>query len=105
MAKRFANPSLFRQLNQPFADVDAANAAIEAFFEELGSLREKHKMANVLLVVEGSYLVDGEEQEFITSASYGDGAKPLAMAAWAHGREEATYADAIATIRSQGRKR
>lgn len=38
------NPKLFRELSAPFPTSAEANAAIEAFFVDLGEIREKHKL-------------------------------------------------------------
>lgn len=82
------NPKLYRELSEPFASPEAANDAINAFLEDLGAIREKHRILNVLCVVSGTMIERGEETEYMTSLSYGDSLRRPLMAAWAYGSEK-----------------
>ena len=58
------NPKLYRELSEPFPSSEAAEAAYNAFLEELYELRKKHKIANVNFVLGISYVgAEGEEGE------------------------------------------
>lgn len=89
-----ANPKLFRELSLPFESSDDADAAIQAFNDDLALIREKHHIANIYCIVAGSMKDGDSESEFMTSMAWGDSLRSQAMTAWAYGRESATH-DAI----------
>lgn len=79
----------YREMAEPYETSDEADAALNAFFEELRELRKKHRIANTYTVAQVSALDDeGYEQDLITAAHNGDNQRVLAMVAWAFGREQ-----------------
>lgn len=98
------NPKLFRDLNEPFESNTAADSAVEAFCKDLEAIREKHRIVNVYCVIAGSMVIDGDEQEFMTSVSFGDSLRKLPMTAWAYGTESATNDALMRTIVSKAMK-
>ena len=89
----------YRQLSEPFASPEAANKAIEAFFEELGELRVKHRLPDIYCIIAGNVLYpDGNEGEVYTTVSYGDTTKREPMAAWGLGHESARRQELITRI-------
>lgn len=98
-----ANPDLYREMSQPFANADEAEKALTGFFEELGELRKKHRIANaytiIAVMVVGS---DGEEGEVVTSGMYGDSLRAESLTAWAFGHESAQRQEKIAKLIAQG---
>lgn len=94
-----ANPGLFRRMAEPFPNVEAANVAVEAFWDEFAALREKHKVTNVYVIVESPYLADdGEETGMCLCGMIGDSQKSEAMTAYAFGRESAKRQENISRI-------
>lgn len=86
---RQPNPERYRRLSEPFANRDIANESLEAFFKELGELREKHRIADVLVVVCVNVRYGETEGAAMCHASFGDPLKPESMAAYAYGCEKA----------------
>lgn len=92
------NPALYRQLSEPFAGADAANDAIAAFFADVRAAREKHRIADVQVVV--SVAIDyGEHQgQAVTSHGLGDSLRAESMLAWALGKEQTERRASIARL-------
>ena len=103
-----ANPSLYRQLSEPFPTPEAASAAIEAFWEELEEIRKKHKIPDVHMVLAWKSLgSDGQPGEYTASAHLGNELMAEPMAAYAYGKEQADRRERIASVverASKGRK-
>jgi hypothetical protein len=100
-----SNPSLFRLLSEPFENLDAANKAIAAFLDELGDLREKHKIPNVVTIIGASAWTkgDGDEQqetEFLVPHMYGDSLRMESMAAYAYGVAASARQEAIGAMQT-----
>jgi len=81
------NLKLFRSMSEPHESLEAADQTIKAFLNELGELREKHKIANVLTVIaDSAKTADGDDTEFIMPHMYGDSLRMEALAAYAFGQ-------------------
>jgi len=98
------DPAHYREISTPFADVDKANQALDAFFADVKAARDKHQIPDVVVLAEVSHVLDGQEVRGSASASYGDSLKPLLMLAQAYGAEEARHADMLARLTSGGRR-
>lgn len=60
------NPKLYREMSQPFESVDAANAALQAFQEDVAALRAKHRIAECYVIFGSSVQQpDDEPSEFL----------------------------------------
>lgn len=98
----------YRKLSEPFPNGTAANDAINAFFEELYELRNKHKIRDVYVVVGGCVLYPAEgndpeiEADFITAFHAGEELKREPMVTWAVGYEAAASRERINKIRAKG---
>lgn len=79
------NPKLWREMQEPHESIEAANNASKAFYEELGVLREKYRMADVLVVCRVRVAIDGDEREALTPTFYGEWIRAESMAAYAYG--------------------
>ncbi len=96
------DPKLYREMSEPFKTPDEANAAIKAFFDDLGDIRKKHGLRDVLCVIQGSCIYpDQGEGEFITTAMHGSEDEAEPMAAYALGLHEAERRERINKIRSR----
>lgn len=96
------NPDRYRELSKPFESIDAANKALELFYEELAELRAKHKIQDVLTVVQVTMLhEDGEEGQAFTSMHCGSELAAEGMAAWAYGSESAKRQERITKLATQ----
>ena len=99
------NPKLFRELSEPIANAEL-QTALQAFYEEVGQLREKLRIQNVYCVVNSAMITaEGEESEFMTSFQYGDALRGQSMVAWAYGYEQAAREETILDIMRLGKKR
>jgi len=79
------NAKLYRELSQPFATVEEAEAAVQAFADDLHELRRKHRIPDVLTVIE-FVVIDGEDEgPRIASFAFGDQLKTPTLAAYAFG--------------------
>lgn len=79
------NPKLWREMQEPHASIEAANEASRGFYEELGALREKYRMADLLVVCRVRVVIDGDEREALTPTFYGEWLRAESMAAYAYG--------------------
>ena len=92
------NQKLFREMSQPHESRDALNKAHEAFYEELGELRKKHKIANVVTIIEDSYDNGKDESSMLTAFAYGDGLKAESMSAYAYGTFKRKREEMLASL-------
>jgi hypothetical protein len=87
--ERIIDQKNYRRVSEPFVNAEQANAAIELFYKEVRELRNKHRIADVLVVccVNVSY-AEGEGQA-MSRSHHGDPLKAEALAAYAYGAEQA----------------
>ena len=97
--KSHSDPEKYRRLSAPRA-VEETNAAINAFFDDLGLLREKHGMADVTCIVGVKIQYPESVGEGITSCHYGDSTNQERMLAWALGQAQAERRELINTLLS-----
>lgn len=101
-----ANPGLFRELNVPFESTEKANEVFNAFFKDVGELREKHKLPNVYMIcVVTTKNEDGEESQGFVNAMYGDQTLGEMMTAWALGQEQVLRQERVMSLLSKGLKK
>lgn len=55
-AKWVNNPEKYEELSKPFENRQEAEKAIKAFLRAVSKLRDKHKIADVVVVIKGSFL-------------------------------------------------
>lgn len=99
------DPAKCRELSEPFADSEAAEAALEAFFAELGELRSRHRLARVLCCAAVNIHDPSGEYEATTYAHFGDSLRALPLAAYVYGAETEATAARVAGMVAQGKKR
>jgi len=75
------DPENYRRCAEPFPTTEAANEALTAFFAEVKAARDKHRIADVVVLCEISHTVDGEEVRGGALSSHGDSARILPMLA------------------------
>lgn len=93
-------------MSAPFPDVDSANVALNAFFEELYTLREKHRIANVHAIASIAILdADGNEGDSVARYHIGDPLRAEGMTAYAYGAEQSERESLIIHLIAQGKKR
>lgn len=86
------DPKNYRALCEPHANENAANDAIEAFWNEFYEIRNKYKIPDALVVFRiAAASSDGDETEHIGMLSAGSDLNRERLAAWAHGRASAEY--------------
>ena len=79
----------YLELSLPFEDTSQANAALEAFYEELGQLRKKHRLPDVHVIVLMNIDHGGHLGNALSSAHFGNSAEAAGMCAWSYGKERA----------------
>lgn len=89
----------YREASEPHASVEAAKEAVQAFFEDVGELRVKHHIKDLLLVW-GVTLVDPEGEEISSMGLSGFGTQSMweSMAAFAYGVEKARHVERIGKL-------
>lgn len=101
---RTENPSLFRKLSEPHESLDAADAEVAAFFQGVKALREKHKLVNVVVIVELNVTVEGDELVSGASAHWGSSMAVLPMLAKEFGAAKAEHEVAIMRLVKDGKR-
>ena len=97
--KSHSDPEKYRRLSEP-RPVEETNAAINAFFDELGALREKHGMADVTCVIGVKIQYTDNIGEGVTSCHYGDSTNQERLLALALGQAQAERREMINTLLS-----
>jgi hypothetical protein len=81
------NPAAYREASQPHESYDAATEAMTDFLKEVGELRLKHRLANVVTIIQANALdEDGEEGETAAMHSYGDQLRVEGLCAFGYGQ-------------------
>jgi len=81
------DPANYRKLSVPFATKAEADAALEAFDNDLRELRNKHKIPDVTVVTAVSYLEEGGgETQVFGCGHHGETMKAIGMSAFAFGQ-------------------
>jgi hypothetical protein len=62
------NEERYKIASEPHADEDVAAHALHAFFHELGALREKHKIPEVVIVA-AAYHGEGDYKQTVAQAA------------------------------------
>ena len=75
------DPDNYEALSLPFESADAANAEIVAFWEDVRLARQKHKLADVHIIVYTSFKAGSEVKHAATFGHYGNGALAMVMCA------------------------
>jgi hypothetical protein len=102
MQKKVTNdPANYSQMSVPFESEDEANKAMNDFYEEVGELRKKYKIQDLLVVMYGSLKSsDGEVGNFMNSISFGSSLNQEGLAAYAYGAAKADREDRIMKLLS-----
>lgn len=98
------DPTNYRRCSEPFADVEKANEALVAFFAEVKAACEKHRIADIAVLVEISHMLDGEEVRGSASSFHGDSARTLPMLAREFGAAQQRHEDQLALMIARARK-
>lgn len=98
------NQELFREMSKPFESQDSADAAINAFFHDLGELRKKHKLTNLYCIISGSYVDQSGEHQFLNNLMYGDQSLALELTAFAFGAEKVSHQQNVERMLEGGMK-
>src|SRR5688572_26839783 len=95
-----SDPKRYAKCSEPFADKEAAHAAMEAFYDGVSELRAKLLIADVEVVVKDAY-GDGEDVgAFMSSAHFGSQLEREAMLAYALGQCQQERQALIASLMS-----
>jgi hypothetical protein len=92
------DPDNYAKMSIPFESTEAANEALSNFHKELGELRKKYKIPDLLIVTKGSVKHDGETGDWMQHSSYGSSLNQLTMAAYAYGQLQAEHKELISKL-------
>lgn len=101
-----ANPGRYRDMSVPHPLMEALNDALKAFQEELSALRVKHKIRDVLVLLQSPYLsADGEEIDAGVHFGFGDAMKHESQLAFTLGVVQGERQEMVAKFMSRGLKK
>lgn len=90
------NPETYRAMSEPFLTPEEANAALQAFIEDVRAARLKHHIADVTLVAQSNLLyADGNEARALSHVHIGAVQESEGMLARALGEAQAERREAI----------
>ena len=90
MSKITNDPDNYYKLSEPFESSDVCNKALTDFHEELGELRKKYKIRDLLVVTYGAVKYkDGKVSDYMLHSGYGNSINQLPMSAYAYGQLQA----------------
>lgn len=98
-------PVTYAELSKPFESLDAMQEAWWAFQTELRELRAKHRVRDLTVILEGSFLQDGELAEARVCAHNGSSLRKLPTLAFAYGEAKAEQEQMLAEQEREGAKR
>ena len=88
--KTFIAPDNYRKLCEPFPSAEAAEDALNAFWEELYELRNKHRIPDLTVVARANFASDDDDEASVmVDVHCGDRLQKEPMLAWAFGRAQA----------------
>ena len=96
------NPALYRRLSEPHESIEEANSEVRQFFAAVSALREKHRIADMVLTCAINAMRDGEETAAFVGAYFGDRIKHEAMLARELGRVQGERQQHIAELLRAG---
>ncbi len=91
----FIDPDNYYELSKPFESQEVVGNAIEAFWNELYELRNKHRLPDVYIVIRANVKEMGP---VMTTLHAGDAMQAELMTAWAFGREQSDRQAMVANI-------
>ena len=99
MSEFVPNAQRYQEASEPHKSKEAADEAIKAFFKELGELRLKYHIKD-LLTIYGVSILDTDCSESVAMGCNGFGNQTLwlAMAAFGYGQEKAAHQQLIAKL-------
>lgn len=94
------DPAKYRELSKPFPNAKAAGNAVQAFWDEVQALREKHKIPDLLVVIAVNGLCeDGlAEGRVMLTVSCGAAMMEESLAAFALGEASARRQEITAEL-------
>lgn len=104
------DPNNYRAMSVPFDSAEKANDSIRAFFAAVEEARKKHRMREVLVIVEVAIQYPGEEDEMFdeadarASAYFGNSSRAEGIAQYAAGFYEAQHVESRNRERKRGHK-
>lgn len=101
-----ADPARYRDMSVPHPSAEALDQALAEFREELSALRVKHKLRDVLVILQTPYLTtDGEEVDAGIHFGFGDAMKHESQLAFTLGLVQAERQEMVAKMMSRGIKK
>lgn len=98
------DPANYRRCSEPFDDIEQANEAISKFFAEVKVAREKHRISDVVVIVEVGHRLDGDEVRGSASSMLGDFNRVLPMVAREYGAAQQRHEERLALLIARARK-
>lgn len=95
--KTIHDPANYRAMSEPYNSRATAMEAMEAFYNDVREARQRHRIADVVLVIRSTY--GPNETPLIHTAHMGDELKELPMVHFALANAENSVSEMIERIR------
>lgn len=80
------DPKNYMEMSVPYENPESAEEAMTNFNKELGELRKKYKIPDLLYVTKAGVMIEGEPGEFFSQGFFGYSLNQLPMSAYAYGQ-------------------
>ena len=97
------DPVNYKAMSAPFATLEEAQGELELFFEEVRLARQKHKIADVHVIVSTNVQTENLIKRFSGAAHFGDATNGLEMCAEGMKVELDAWKKVIAAARNRKR--
>lgn len=98
------DPAKYRRNSEPFPSVEASNEALAAFFAEVQAARDRHRIADVIVLCEVNVMTDDGEIRGGASSFLGDSTKQLPILAREYGAARERFEEDLGRIIAAARK-
>lgn len=105
------NPKLYRELSEPYASAQEAQAKADELFKRAGEIRKELKIPNLYLVIGATWMgepgteYEGKELAGVIPGGFGDSFQHEAMLAYALGIVQAERQSMIGDLLAKGIRR
>lgn len=92
------NRKLFREMSEPHESKESLSDAFDAFWNDVQASREKYRIQNIVVVIETSYITEGEEVSNLGVSTLGDRTQAESMCSYAFGKLKSEREELLARL-------
>jgi|HubBroStandDraft_4_1064222.scaffolds.fasta_scaffold951369_2 hypothetical protein len=94
------DPKAFRHASAPHESKADADAAMQAFIDDVAEARKKHRIRDVLIVQQIAYYEGDGENRAASINSFGESTQPVLLAAYAYGHLKSEHEEMFDALTS-----